>query len=114
MDNITEALNKQIKEDFDDIARTAVDSEQRERSTANLVQLYRLRLEEQKLQQEREQQVWANRIKTAIDIAGLIVPNGIALYSVMKVMRFETEGVLKTSTSRRVIGWIRPVTKMFK
>lgn len=109
MDKITEALDKQIEEDLNEIAQMTVDSEIREKATSNFRQLYQLRLEEQRLQQQREQAEWGRKIQLGLDVVGMVLPSGITLFSLMKVLQFEKTGEIITSDAgRKVLGWIRP------
>lgn len=116
MGNIAKKLDEQIETDLEELSQMTLGSETREKMQDQFVELYNLRLNEQRQEREHEAQVWGRKLKLALDALGLMVPNGIALYSVIKVMKFEETGFVKTFSGRRVLGWIKPIKllKLFK
>lgn len=116
MDNIQKTLDDQIEADLQSLSKTKLGGDDRKAATDQVARLYQLRLDEKKLEHEHEVQTFGRAIKLVLEGAGIIVPNGVALYSVWKSMKIEAEGVIKTDTARRALSWIRPVKfmKLFK
>lgn len=114
MDNITEKLNELVDEDLDELKKMTLGSETRKEMQRQFVELYELRLEERKAEEERKVQSIDQKAKFIFDALGLVIPNGIALYSVIKVMKFEETGFVKTFSGRRILGWIKPLNLIKK
>ena len=116
MDNITKSLEEQLQKDLEEIEQQDLGSDARKAKQAQMIDLYRLKIEEDKLALEKEQKQWERTSKTIFDTLGIVVPNSIALYSVLKVMKFEETGFVKTFSARRILGWVKPgnVMKLFK
>ena len=116
MDDITETLDDRIRTVLEEISKNKIGSEQCERAINQVVDLYRLRLEEQKIESEREDKNYARKFKLGLQTAGLIVPNAIALGTVLMGFNFEKTGVLKSRTMQKVLGWVKPgnLVRLFK
>lgn len=116
MDNIAKKLDEQIEKDLDELAKKKLGGDERKDVQEQIAELYSLRLEEKKLEHDRDAQVWGRKTKMILDGLGLAIPNGIALYSILKVMKFEETGFVKTFSARRILGWVKPTKflKMFK
>lgn len=116
MDNIAKSLEEQLQKDLEEIEQQDLGSDARKAKQAQMIDLYRLKIEEDKLALEKEQKQWERTSKTIFDTLGIVVPNSIALYSVLKVMKFEETGFVKTFSARRILGWVKPgnVMKLFK
>lgn len=116
MDNIAKSLEEQLQKDLEEIEQQDLGSDARKAKQAQMIDLYRLKIEEDKLALEKEQKQWERTSKTIFDTLGIVVPNSIALYSVLKVMKFEETGFVKTFSARRILGWVKPgnIMKLFK
>lgn len=116
MDDITETLDDRIRTGLEEISKNKIGSEQCERAINQVVDLYRLRLEEQKIESEREDKKYARKFKLGLQTAGIIVPNAIALGTVLMGFNFEKTGVLKSRTMQKVLGWVKPgnLIRLFK
>jgi len=116
MDNIAKKLDEQIEKDLDELAKKKLGGDERKDMQEQIAELYSLRLEEKELEHDRDAQVWGRKTKMVLDGLGLVIPNGIALYSILKVMKFEETGFVKTFSARRILGWVKPTKflKMFK
>lgn len=116
MDSIAEKLDKMVDEDLTELSQMTLGSETRKEMQKQFIEMYELRLEDKKAEQERKVQSIDQKIKIIFNALGLAIPNGIALYSVIKVMEFEEKGFVKSFSGRRVLGWIKPLNllKMLK
>lgn len=82
MDKTTEELlDEVIREQLDDISTMSADNEARPKAISNVVELYKMRVEEMKLKQEAEnkgnllkEQKRDRCVKIALDSAGIIIP----------------------------------------
>lgn len=116
MDDIAKSLDEQIQNDLQKIATQELGGEKRKAQQSQLAEMYRLRLEEKKVEHEHEAQKLDRGLKAIFETLGIVIPNGIALYSVLAVMKFEETGFVKTFSARRILGWVKPgkILKMFK
>lgn len=116
MDDIAKNLEEQLQRDLDEISKQELGSDERKVKQTQMADLYRLKIEEEKLEHEKEQQLWDRKFKMIFEGLGIAIPNGIALYSVLKVMKFEETGFVKSFSARRILGWVKPgkILKMFK
>lgn len=108
MDDIIENLNDRIREGLIEITYCEPDSEDRRKAISNVVDLYRLRLEEKKIDLDKEDKLYARKFKLGLQTAGLVVPNAIVLISVLMGYNFEKTGVLKSRTMQKALGWVKP------
>lgn len=108
MDEIKVSLDKQISEDLEVIAKQKPGDESRKEAINQLVDLHRMRIEEQKLEQERAAREEDRKIQTKLDIAGLAVPNTILLGSLVAGFFIETNGVISGKTFERILRFIKP------
>ena len=116
MDDITETLNDRIRKGLEEVDRTKIGTEERKSAVNNVVDLYRLRLEEEKILSDREDRLYARKFKLGLQAASVAVPNAIALGTVLLGFHFEKTGVLKSRTMQKVLGWVKPsnLVKLFK
>ena len=116
MDDVAETLDEQIGNDLAELADTKLGSDERDRMTKQLNELYRLRLEEKKIESDKETRNWARKLKLGLEAAGLVIPNAIYLATFLMGLNFEKTGVIKSSTVRKVLNHARPakLTKLFK
>lgn len=108
MDDISEALDQQISNDLAKMAEHDPGSEERKKIQNQVSELYKLRIEERKHEADIESQNWARGVKLALEAAGLVVPNGVLVWSVVKCLKFESEGIVKAGVTRRVLNMIKP------
>ena len=116
MDDITETLNDRIRKGLEEVDRTKIGTEERKSAVNNVVDLYRLRLEEEKILSDREDRFYARKFKLGLQTASVAVPNAIVLGTVLLGFHFEKTGVLKSRTMQKVLGWVKPsnLVKLFK
>lgn len=116
MDDITETLNDRIRKGLEEVEKTKIGTEERKCAVNNVVDLYRLRLEEEKIDSERDDKLYARKYKLGLQTASVAVPNAIALGTVLLGFHFEKTGVLKSRTMQKVLGWVKPsnLVKLFR
>ena len=116
MDDIREKLDDEIRAQLELLSKTK-DKGERTEITANLSNLYKMRLDDKKLDNENDNQAYGRKAKLRLDIAGLIIPNSILLGSVVAGYIFEHGGVfVRSDTMKRILGSIKPsrFIRMFK
>lgn len=116
MDDIREKLDKEIEARLDKLS-TMDNKVEREEEISQIVDLYKLRLDDKKLDNEKDVQTFGRKFKLALETAGLVVPNGILIFSIAKGFLFEKEGVfVRSDTLRRLLGSVKPsrFVKMFR
>lgn len=113
MDEIRTSLDKQIANDLEEISKKKAGDESRSEAINQVMDLHRMRMDELKLEKDIEIQEADRRIQTKLNIAGLVVPNGILLASLIGGFIIETNGVISGKTFERVLRFIKP-EKMIK
>lgn len=116
MDEITKALDERILKDLKAIDESKFKPEDRKEAIEQLSKMYRLRLDEKQIDNENESRNWGRKFKMGLEVAGIVIPNGVVVWSVLRSFKEDAKGIIPSSVTRRTIGWIKPqkLLKIFK
>lgn len=116
MDEIERALDERIMKDLKALNEKDFKPEERKEAIEQLSKIYRLRLDEKQIDNENESRNWGRKLKMGLEVAGIAIPNGVVVWSIIKTFQEDAKGIIPSQTTRRVIGWIKPqkLLKIFK
>ena len=104
MDDIREKLDEEIDARLERL-KTIKDEGVRAEEVRQLTELYKLRLDDKKLDNEKDIQAKNRKLETA----GLIIPNGILVGTIIAGFFYEKNGVfVRSDTLRRALNFIKP------
>ena len=112
MDDIREKLDEEIDARLEKL-KTIKSKEERAEEVRQLTELYKLRLDDKKLDNEKDIQARNRKLETA----GLIIPNGILVGTIIAGFFYEKNGVfVRSDTLRRALNFVKPsrFIKMFR
>ena len=119
--NITQMLEEEIKSELQTLSNLEVGSKELESATESVATLYKLRIEEAKLERELandsemefkraqlKEQAKDRYIRLGLDVAGLVLP--MVFYGIWmhKGFKFEETGTYTSTTFRGLFNRFRP------
>ena len=115
MDNTKDMLTNQIDTEIQNLATMESGSEEKSKAVEDLAKLYRLKIEETKVEKEClinkdgcENQKLVDRARLGLEAAGIIIP--MIFYSVWmkKGFKFEETGTFTSSTFKGLTKFFKP------
>lgn len=116
MDEIEKALDERILKDLDALNENKFKPDERKEAIDQLAKMYRLRLDEKQIESEKESRNWGRKFKMGLEVAGIVIPNSVVVWSVLRSFKEDAKGIIPSNVTRRTIGWIKPqkLLKIFK
>ena len=111
MDDIRNGLNEAIFRELENLKNTAPGTEEYEETIANLDKLYRLRIDEDTVGNEKEKNRMERYFRLGVDIFGIIAPIMFYRHWLKKGFEFEEKGAITSTTFRSLTKWFKPVRK---
>ena len=119
MDKIKDLLNEEIQRQFKDLASFAPGSKEKDMAVDTLTKLYKLKIEESKMENEEDARIFdgiskseekAERIKDqyGLEAAGLVLPLLFYATWMKKGFKFEKTGTFVSTTFRNLFSRFKP------
>lgn len=122
MDKIKDLLNEEIQRQFKDLASFAPGSKEKDMAVDTLTKLYKLKIEESKMENEEDARIFdgiskseekAERIKDqyfkyGLEAAGLVLPLLFYATWMKKGFKFEETGTFVSTTFRNLFSRFKP------
>lgn len=124
--SIKTLLEKEINDEFEELGKTAIGSEEYRTTVDGLAKLMDRAIELEKFdaerkdrldhqekeielkQQQAEDEKKDRRIKNWLTAAGIIIPSGLTVWGTIKSIKFEQEGTITTIMGRGFINKLLP------
>lgn len=111
MDEIKTLLNEEIKEGFESLSDVQLSNDEYTRASDNLVKLYKLKIEEEKNEQDRKDQNRIRIIGYILEGASIVLPLGFYGIWMKRGLKFEESGTFTSNTFRGLISNFKPRRK---
>ncbi len=124
--SIKTLLEKEINDEFEELGKTAIGSEEYKTTVDGLAKLMDRAIELEKFEAERKDRIdhqdremdlkerqaadekKDRKIKNWLAAAGIIIPSGLTIWGTIKSIKFEQEGTITTIMGRGFINKLLP------
>lgn len=101
---IKKAIDNVILEDIEELSYETVGSDDRKALIDEILKLTERRTEMKKVVANRFQEV----AKTAVTVAGIVIPAMVTIWGTVEVLQFEEEGTITTNAGRGFMNRLIP------